>query len=399
MAAVHVGTPPKEWESWESRLIHFHRFESISSQQGHSVESAIFSCCSHEWKVRVYPGGKKSSTDRKMAFYLAHCSGPEIRARFIFLFSDTTGKVLVKKGSSSKSLMFPEGKVKSRGCFIERAEIIDGSNEFLNNGTLTVEVRIKPDDNHCCLNFIPKNALAQNILRSFMDENTADLVFEVEGSSERRTQDQSPKSVTFYVHKLILQFGAKGSFLASLCQDCDNGTPLFISDVNPWVFRQMLYYIYGGNIAVVEWKKHAKDFIDAADRYGVKNLKIEAEAWHVKHHKISVDNVIDTLLYADEKNCFLLKEAATIFLLTNAKELHELDTFGGTPELSITREIVSLVAMMNIQGDSDNELEDPTRLSINELRAKLYDGGKDIDGPRNKLIAQLKPKKTSNPSE
>ena len=150
-------------------------------------------------------------------------------------------------------------------------------------GTLTVEVRIKPDDEHCCLNFIPKNASAQNILRSFMDENTADVVFE-KGESEGGKQDESPKNVLF-------QFCAEGSILASLCEDYDKSTPVLIVDISPQVFRQiqMLFYVYGGNIAASVWKDHSKNLIDAADKYGLKNFKIEAEAWYVKPIKITVD--------------------------------------------------------------------------------------------------------------
>ena len=43
---------------------------------------------------------------------------------------------------------------------------------------------IQQHDDHCCLNFIPKNAFAQNIIQSFNDESTADMVFEVKRQDE-----------------------------------------------------------------------------------------------------------------------------------------------------------------------------------------------------------------------
>ena len=123
----------------------------------------------------------------------------------------------------------------------------------------------------------------------------------------------------------------------------------------------------------------------------MKNLKIEAEAWYVKHLKITKDNVVDTLVYADEKNYFLLKEVATNFVLNNANEVLASESFEDIPESKIfVREIISLAATNNRQGDdTKKELDDPTKLSINELRAKLHDEGKDFDGPRNELISQL----------
>jgi len=163
-----------------------------------------------------------------------------------------------------------------------------------------------------------------------------------------------------------------------------------IPDIDPQVFRQMLWYIYGGKIRAAEWKVRAKDFIDAADRYGLKNLKIEAEAWYVKHLEITKDNVVNTLVYAEEKNCFLLKEVATNFVLNNANEVLASESFEDIPESKIfVREIISLAATSNRQDEAKRDLEDPRKLSINELRAQLYDQGKDIDGPRNRLIAQL----------
>ena len=123
----------------------------------------------------------------------------------------------------------------------------------------------------------------------------------------------------------------------------------------------------------------------------------------MKHHKVAVDNVIDALLFAEEKNCFLLKEAARDILLKNAEEVLASESFDNIPNsTSFVREIISLVATNNKQGDdTKKELDDPTKLSINELRAKLYDEGKDFDGPRNELISQLieLQKKRIKPSE
>ncbi len=42
-----------------------------------------------------------------------------------------------------------------------------------------------------------------------------------------------------------------------------------------------------------ELKTHAKDIIDAADRYSIINLKLEAEAAYVKSTDITMDNVME----------------------------------------------------------------------------------------------------------
>ena len=53
----------------------------------------------------------------------------------------------------------------------------------------------------------------------------------------------------------------------------------------------------------------AKDIINACDKYGVVHLKLEAEATYVESTTITIDNMMDNLLYADSKNLALLKES------------------------------------------------------------------------------------------
>ena len=90
-----------------------------------------------------------------------------------------------------------------------------------------------------------------------------------------------------------------------------------VNDVKPHIFQHLLFYVYGGSIPEEELKKHAKDIIDAADKYSVVNLKLAAEAAFVDATKISLDNAMDYLLYADLRNCALRKEAVMNFLADN----------------------------------------------------------------------------------
>eukprot|EP00985_Skeletonema_marinoi_P033606 scaffold41722_cov124-Skeletonema_marinoi.AAC.1 len=82
-----------------------------------------------------------------------------------------------------------------------------------------------------------------------------------------------------------------------------------ITDVKPAVFRHLLHYVYGGSVPGKEMNAHAKDIINAADKYSIVNLKLEAEAAYVNSTKITMDNAMDNLLYADALNLALLKEA------------------------------------------------------------------------------------------
>ncbi len=42
-----------------------------------------------------------------------------------------------------------------------------------------------------------------------------------------------------------------------------------ITDVEPAIFRHLLYYVYGGSVSNGEMKTHAKDIINAADKYSI----------------------------------------------------------------------------------------------------------------------------------
>ena len=75
-------------------------------------------------------------------------------------------------------------------------------------------------------------------------------------------------------------------------------TSVPITDVKPDVFRLLLWYVYGGSITEGDLKQHAKDIIDAADKYSIVNLKLEAEAVYVESTEITIDNAMDNLLYA-----------------------------------------------------------------------------------------------------
>ncbi|KAL7524776.1 hypothetical protein ACHAWF_001087, partial [Thalassiosira exigua] len=94
-----------------------------------------------------------------------------------------------------------------------------------------------------------------------------------------------------------------------------------ISGMKPDIFRHALYYAYGGSITDDEMKAHAKDIIVAAHKFGMSNLKLEAEASYFRSTTMSLDNVMDNLLYADAKNCALLKEAAIDFVAEHGAEV------------------------------------------------------------------------------
>ena len=138
-------------------------------------------------------------------------------------------------------------------------------------------------------------------------------------------------------------------------------------------------------------KQNAKEIIDACDKYGVVHLKLEAEACYVNSTTITVDNMMDNLLYSDSKNCALLKEAVIDFVVERSKDIIGKVSFVDVPG-SIITDILTAVARGKNEDtttDGGNE-EECSTMRVSELREKLDEKGLDVDGSREAMIARLK---------
>merc|ERR1719145_381442 len=147
---------------------------------------------------------------------------------------------------------------------------------------------------------IPEVSWKGCILDIFNNKETADVTFKL-----------GNQNATFYAHRVILRFTSQ--ILADMCKPGDS-TPVEIVNIAPEVFRNVLYFCYGGKIADDDMKTGAKQIIDAADRFGIVPLKLAAEASYVKTTELSVENIIEVLAYAEAKNLALLKETAMEFM-------------------------------------------------------------------------------------
>ena len=242
-------------------------------------------------------------------------------------------------------------------------------------------------------NYIPPNPFGTLMVTLFNDEDTADIVLKAgEGEKERK----------FFTHSLILKKCAPE--LASLCDGCDKSEPLYLPSVQPDILNELLRYVYGGTVSYEKWKGRHQEFIDAADRYGIVNLKVEAEVRYVKDEStekaMTLDTAIEMLRFAESKNCPLLREHAVAFIMvTIAKSgdtMDLMDSFKNFPiSESILKEILCMVATLVVRtakltGVKANEKKFRT---IGMLRKELSTKGLEIDGSRQVLMARLEENK------
>ncbi|KAL7531207.1 hypothetical protein ACHAWF_003674 [Thalassiosira exigua] len=233
--------------------------------------------------------------------------------------------------------------------------------------------------------FVPGNPIGKNILNMFMDEASSDVVFEVEGekASGARRRAKSTQ-VTFPAHRLILQQCAPA--LAEMGRNAGN---VPISGVKPEIFRHALYYAYGGAISDDEMKAHAKDIIIAADKFRMSNLKLEAEAFYVRSTKLSLDNVMDNLLYADAVNCALLKEAAIDFVAEHGAEVLKSVSLKDVTGGMFADLLAAMTRNKERGGKAGHGAVELSTMCVSELREKLHEKGLDVDGSRETMIKLL----------
>ena len=377
------------------------------------LPSPNFSCFGHEWRIELFPNGNgsirvpspnESGTRRPkrhkqpVAIFLVRVSeGKQTNIKYSIAIKSGDMKIISHRDDAE----FGDDYIDSRWgeswfpCF--RSDITE---RYLRRGALTIHVKMQIGE------YIPKNPASSMMLNLFGNEDFSDVVFEVSEQqiiSNNEDVDASKSSVQFHAHRLILQNHSPE--LAALCATSEGMTPIIIDDVKSEVFRLLLYYVYGGDISEEEFVANTEGLIKAADKYGVVNLKLEAEVWYVNDATISIDNVIDLLQYAGAMNCALLKEAVMDFIVDNKEEVIKHLSFQDVPGDMYKDLLAAMTRHYETESgeDSDDDEDDVdgdeeggekgklvfSRLRIRDLRQKLDEKGLDVDGSRDTLIAAL----------
>ena len=391
---MEVSTPSTHFDGWTRTEVCFNGFKSPE-----------FSCFGHKWKLRLFSGGRSGSRDGCAALFMFNMSNAGIKIQFGCSIRDAAGKEVVYHESKPKNVFDGVDSGRGHSNFAKLSVIMDA----LAKGSLIVEVRMKLIESTLATQFIPKNPITKNILNKFNDEESADVVFDVgNGSQEgRNTRKRAKTTTTFHAHRVILQDGA--STLTEMCKQSqagDSTTSVSITDVKPDIFHHILYYLYGGKIGEEDLTSNAKDIINACDKYGIVNLKLEAEVSYVNSTTLTNGNIIDNLLYADAMNCALLKEAAMDYIVANKKDIMGKVSFDNVPGAMMS-DLLAAVArgeeseyddsqavlwkpQVSDAEDGEGESIDYNKMRVGTLRKILDEKGLDVDGSRETMIALLK---------
>ena len=224
---VDVGTPPEGYKEWTTALVRFHGFANISTTRDDPVISPRFLCVGHEWKLILYPGGRASSKEGYVGAALINKSNASVKIQWGMSIKDKDYREIVR--GNSKTFEFGAdsdegaGNVRSVSSFARRSKLMDK----LVDGALVIEVRMKSTiTDKTITQFIPSNPIKKNVLQKFMDEETADVVFEVDDSKSRQSDEEhtnkkSKTIKTLHAHSFILQ--DISTMLSELCKSDDGG--------------------------------------------------------------------------------------------------------------------------------------------------------------------------------
>ena len=148
--------------------------------------------------------------------------------------------------------------------------------------------------------------------------------------------------------------------------------------------------MYGGEIDDGELESNAKEIINACDKHGIVNLKLEAEACYARTTIITIDNMIDNLLYADSKNLSLMKEAVMDYIVSNKNSIMGKVSFDNVPSSMMTDLLAAMARVDQSEEEGDSESIKYNKMRVSELREMLDEKGLDVDGSREAMIAILK---------
>ena len=392
---IHVGKPPSNTKEWSVFYIHYNGFEGLPTTMGVPVYSPEFTCFGHEWRLQIYPGGRYAATygTTLPALFIKHISDESISGvQFGCSIKDKhhKGKSDVSYDALDFTPLVPNETSTfclSHAWDLRRSDLI----KHLVDGALIIEVRMRSAafTATCLPFFIPENPISRSILAMFNDEESADILFVVDDEPVRNTRKKTKATTTLYGHRCIMQ-KCTSAVLGELCksEEDDATATVAITNVTPEIFKHLLYYIYGGKVADEDMNENATDIIDAADKYGIVGLKLEAEASLVTNTTITFENAIGNLLYADSKNCALLKEAVMDFIAENSKEAAHKLSFGNVPG-HVIPDLLTAVNRKGSEGGTIPDTNDLNSMRVNALRKMLHKKGLDVDGSREMMIARL----------
>ena len=91
---IDVGTPTANFQGWDTAEVRY--FANHLPIIGQGIKSPIFTCLGKEWRLKVKPGGARSSqVSDRVAIYLINVSNTSIHINYSIIVKDSNGREVV----------------------------------------------------------------------------------------------------------------------------------------------------------------------------------------------------------------------------------------------------------------------------------------------------------------
>ncbi|KAJ1695574.1 hypothetical protein LUZ63_012272 [Rhynchospora breviuscula] len=277
---------------------------------GKYIQSDVFIIGGYDWVIRFYPDGATAEDKNFVAFYLMIESGStDVKAQYAFTVLHQNGHssdmnatklhTFNSKNTNINGWGFP--KFAKRSAF----EVL----KYLKNDSFTIKCTVnvvkgtRLQATTPCSIVVPPSNSNQQFARLLETSDGADVTFVVKG--ER-----------FKAHRCVLA-ARSAVFKAELygCMREKQAKTITVDDIEPSVFKAMLYFIYSDSLPDFEGndsRSMAQHLLISADRYDLERLKLLCEDLLCKN--LNVSTVANTLLLAERHNCKQLKTQCLQFM-------------------------------------------------------------------------------------
>ncbi|CAN7994126.1 unnamed protein product, partial [Ixodes hexagonus] len=325
MAIPRLPTPPPQnelntpvTEGWcytQVKLIKFTYLWTINHfsfcRDEKKVKSSEFSVVANDnltWRLRADPKGLDEESNGCMSLYLMLVSCTKTGARAKFKFSVINAKGKETNVKESRARWFMQDASWGFRKFIRRGFLLDEANGLLPDDKLTLhcELSVAADSvnisgQHNAIHFkVPECRLSDDFGHLLESQKFSDVILSASGKE-------------FYAHKAIL--AARSPVFAAMFEhtmDEKQKNRVEVMDMNDEVLREILRFIYTGRAPNLD--KMAENLLAAADKYGLKRLKVMIEESLCSN--VSVETAAELLLLADRLSADQLKVHVIHFINT-----------------------------------------------------------------------------------
>ena len=318
---VHVSSSAK---------VQIHEFASLTTESNAPHNINKINLLGHNWILQLFPGGVSGAKEGWISMFIHRetASVDDISVELKFIVKNVGEEKMTYNFREFRGSTLHLGKGSYN--FALRSKVLESLG---NNSSLVVEVNMKLIDPRIepSLPFVPENPAACEVIRGMWgDAASANVTIGVGGRQ-------------FHAHRFILE--KCSTTLAGLLESAGDQTAhIQISDVSADIFHLLHKYMYGHTTIFDDVSKsRSNEVIDAADKYGIVTLKLEAEAVLVEATIFTMENVMELMQYAESKNCSLLKEAALDYIALNKVEAIEKLSFNNAPG-TIAKDILVAVS-------------------------------------------------------